>query len=319
MHCAVEENKFLLRKIKSIIFTEKAVFKKRALFASKLDLNLRKKLVKCWVWSMALYCTENLTLQKVDQKHLESFEIWCWRRMEKIIWMDHVKDKSITNSHGGKEYHAYVGGPKRNRNFVIKNCVFIFRCYKFNHLQSTVHLMQCTGLNVFSTFRSSPETLAKWCLLMPPSYFSSPIPCPQNVFLWGLFSFGGIKRSRMERDRVNMAGGEAGSCCFWLKIVSHSRLCALARCRGEATTPHFAIPRSKSVGRKFRAHQTNQQDRQLFCDGLLRSVHEFSRCFPPFGRSSVALSEVGLQVTIHHSWSGKTTRKLVFSPSTASL
>jgi hypothetical protein len=29
----------------------------------------------------------------------------------------------------------------------------------------------------------------------------------------------GIKRSRTERDRVIMAGGEAGSCCFWLKIV----------------------------------------------------------------------------------------------------
>ena len=56
---------------------------------------------------------------------------------------------------------TYVGGPKRNRNFVIKNCVFIFICYKFNHLQSTVDLMQCTGLNVFFTFRSSPETLAK--------------------------------------------------------------------------------------------------------------------------------------------------------------
>ena len=134
----------------------------------------------------------------------------------------------------------YVGGPKRNQNFVIKNCVFIFSCYKISHLQSTVNLMQCTGLNVFSTFRSSPETLANWCLLMSLSFFPSPLPRPQNIFLWGLLSFGGIKRSRTERDRVNMAGGEAGSCCFWLKIVSHSRLCALARCRGEATTHHFA-------------------------------------------------------------------------------
>ena len=60
-------------------------------------------------------------------------------------------------------YHmqTYVWGPKRNRNFVIKNCVLIFRCYKLSHLQNTVHLMQCTGLNMFSTFRSSPETLAK--------------------------------------------------------------------------------------------------------------------------------------------------------------
>ena len=75
-----------------------------------------------------------------------------------------------------------------------------------NLLQSTVHLMQCTGLNTFSTFRSSPETLAKWCLLMPPSFLSSPLPCLQNVFLWGLFSFGGIKRSRTERDQVNKLG-----------------------------------------------------------------------------------------------------------------
>jgi hypothetical protein len=34
----------------------KAAFnKKETFFTSKLDLNLRKKLVKCYIWSMALY------------------------------------------------------------------------------------------------------------------------------------------------------------------------------------------------------------------------------------------------------------------------
>jgi hypothetical protein len=34
----------------------KAAFnKKKAVFTSKLDLNLRKKLVKCDIWSIALY------------------------------------------------------------------------------------------------------------------------------------------------------------------------------------------------------------------------------------------------------------------------
>ena len=33
---------------------EKAAFsKKKTLFTSKLDLNLRKKLIKCYIWSMA--------------------------------------------------------------------------------------------------------------------------------------------------------------------------------------------------------------------------------------------------------------------------
>jgi len=51
---------------------------------STLDLKLRKKLVKCYIWSIALYGTETWTLWTADQKHLESFEMWCWKRMEKI-------------------------------------------------------------------------------------------------------------------------------------------------------------------------------------------------------------------------------------------
>jgi hypothetical protein len=70
----------------------KAAFnKKRALFNGKIDSGLRKKLVKCYFWYIALYGAENWTLRAVDQKHLESFEMWCWRRMEKFSWIDHVK------------------------------------------------------------------------------------------------------------------------------------------------------------------------------------------------------------------------------------
>jgi len=74
----------------------KAAFnKKRALFTSTLDLELRKKLVKCYVRSIALYGAETWTLRAADQKHLESFEMWCWRRMEKISWTDHVRNKDV--------------------------------------------------------------------------------------------------------------------------------------------------------------------------------------------------------------------------------
>jgi hypothetical protein len=72
-----------------------AVNKKRTLFTSTLDLELRKKLVKCYVWTIALYGAETWTLRAVDQKHLESSEIWCWRRMEKISWTDHVRNEDV--------------------------------------------------------------------------------------------------------------------------------------------------------------------------------------------------------------------------------
>jgi len=62
--------------------------KKRTLFTCTLDLELRKKLVKCYVWGIALYGAETWTLRAVDQKHLESLEMWCWKRMdvESSLW-----------------------------------------------------------------------------------------------------------------------------------------------------------------------------------------------------------------------------------------
>ena len=68
--------------------------KKRALFTSTLDFKLRKKLVKCYIWSIALYGAETWTIRTVDQKHLESFEMWCWRRLE-ISWTNHVRNKEV--------------------------------------------------------------------------------------------------------------------------------------------------------------------------------------------------------------------------------
>jgi hypothetical protein len=48
---------------------------KRALFTSKIYLELRRKLLNCYIWSIALYGAETGTLSSVDQKNLESFEM----------------------------------------------------------------------------------------------------------------------------------------------------------------------------------------------------------------------------------------------------
>jgi hypothetical protein len=48
-------------------------------------LTIEEETSKMLIWSVALYGAENLALRSVDQKHLESLEMWCWRRMEKIV------------------------------------------------------------------------------------------------------------------------------------------------------------------------------------------------------------------------------------------
>jgi hypothetical protein len=57
------------REIKARIAIANAVFnKKKTLFTSKLDLNLKKNRGKCYIWSRALYGAETWTLRKGDQK-----------------------------------------------------------------------------------------------------------------------------------------------------------------------------------------------------------------------------------------------------------
>jgi hypothetical protein len=68
---------------------------KKAVFTSKVHLHLRKKPVKCYIWSTALCGAETWRLRKVEQKYVGSFEMWCWRRMEKISWTDRVGNEEV--------------------------------------------------------------------------------------------------------------------------------------------------------------------------------------------------------------------------------
>jgi hypothetical protein len=113
--------------IKSRIAMAKAAFNKnKNLFTSKLDLNLRKKLVKCYIWSMALYGAETWTIRAVDQKHLESFEMWCWRRMEKNSWTDHVRNEEVllrVSEHEIRKRKANWIGHILRRNCFLKEVI----------------------------------------------------------------------------------------------------------------------------------------------------------------------------------------------------
>jgi hypothetical protein len=44
---------------------------------------------------MALYGAGTWTIRAADQKYLESFEMWYWIRMEKISWIDHVRNEEV--------------------------------------------------------------------------------------------------------------------------------------------------------------------------------------------------------------------------------
>jgi hypothetical protein len=69
-----------------IAIAKEAFNRKISLSTSKLNIEIKKKLVRCYVWSIALYGSEIWTLRKLEQKYLESFEMWYWRTMRRINW-----------------------------------------------------------------------------------------------------------------------------------------------------------------------------------------------------------------------------------------
>jgi hypothetical protein len=75
------------------LYNTKSRMKNR--FSSILDLNVRKRVIKCYIWSIALCDAETLTFRKFSQKYLESFKMCCWGRMEKISWNDCVKNEVL--------------------------------------------------------------------------------------------------------------------------------------------------------------------------------------------------------------------------------
>jgi hypothetical protein len=60
-----------------------------------MDWELWKKPVKCYIWITAWYGAEAWTFRAVVRNTLESFEMWCWRRVEKIGWTDHAINEEI--------------------------------------------------------------------------------------------------------------------------------------------------------------------------------------------------------------------------------
>ena len=67
-----------------IATAKKAFNRKISLLTRKLDTELGKKLVRCNVWSIAFCMAQRPGLKKIGAEYFESFEMWSWRRMEKV-------------------------------------------------------------------------------------------------------------------------------------------------------------------------------------------------------------------------------------------
>ena len=75
---------------------------KGLLNATSIPVELRVRFAKCYVWSVLLYGCESWVIRRIEEKYLESFEMWLWRRMERIKWTDRVRNEEVLRRVGQK-------------------------------------------------------------------------------------------------------------------------------------------------------------------------------------------------------------------------
>ena len=82
--------------------------KRRLLFGRKVMTNLvsilksrditlptKVYLVKVMFFSVVMYGCESWTINKVECRRIDAFELWCWRRLLRVLWTARRSNQSI--------------------------------------------------------------------------------------------------------------------------------------------------------------------------------------------------------------------------------
>ena len=68
-----------------------------------INIHTKVRLAKALVWSVALYGCESWTLKKEDERRLEAFEMWLWRRILNVRWTERKTNVWVRQQVGVKE------------------------------------------------------------------------------------------------------------------------------------------------------------------------------------------------------------------------
>ena len=61
------------------------------------DITLLTKIhiIKDMVFPVAMYGCESWTIEKAECQRIEAFELWCWRRLLRVLWTARRANQSI--------------------------------------------------------------------------------------------------------------------------------------------------------------------------------------------------------------------------------
>ena len=61
----------------------------------EITLPTKVHLVKAMVFPVAMYGCESWTIKKAERRRIDTFELWCWRRLLRVPWTARRCNQSI--------------------------------------------------------------------------------------------------------------------------------------------------------------------------------------------------------------------------------
>ena len=79
-----------------LLLGRKAMTKQDGILKSR-DITLPTKvcLVKGMVYPVVMYGCESWTIKKAEHQRIDAFEVWCWRRLLRVLWTARRSNQSI--------------------------------------------------------------------------------------------------------------------------------------------------------------------------------------------------------------------------------
>jgi len=74
--------------------------KRRELLTKRMRKEVKKRIIKSLIWPVALYGCETWTLRAEEIGKLNAFEMWTWRRMERVSWKDKKSNEEVLKDVG---------------------------------------------------------------------------------------------------------------------------------------------------------------------------------------------------------------------------
>ena len=81
---------------RQLLLGRKVMINLDSIFKSRdITLPTKVRLVKAMVFPVVMYGCESWTLKKAEHGRVDTFELWCWRRLLRVLWTARRSNQSI--------------------------------------------------------------------------------------------------------------------------------------------------------------------------------------------------------------------------------